>query len=402
VPDDDEAKPLLLERGQTYADYEVLDPIARGSFAAVYRVRTPRLAVPAALKLSLRPVDDTATARRAIREIRILEAMHNPHAVRIYEGGMQPDGHVFLLLEYLEGQQLDQWHDFDDPLPVDTTLDLVRQACIGIAEAHAEGIVHRDLKPQNLWIQRNGRLKVLDFGLARAWEGTGAAAMNATTQRMLVGTPHYAQPEQIDTGRLHPAADVYTLATLIYELLTGHSLFREDVPLSVVAAMLREDPSQWLRHHVKDRVVPLTRYRPDVPARVVDLLHRALDKETHRRPANATQLSAALTTILDELRGHAGLAASIVHPSGRVAARTFAPGTWRIGAAESCELRLSGVGPAVDAIVDWWGEGLPRLRRVSDDRSVTLDGVAIEERTDVPWDAAIGIGTWQVRLGPRA
>ncbi len=398
---DDEPKPLVLERGQIYGGYEVIEPIATGSFSAVYRVRAPRLPGLGALKLSLRPVEETATAQRAIREIAILKAMHNPHAVRIIEGGMQPDGHIFLLLEHLDGQQLDRWHDFDEPLPVETAIDLVRQACIGLAEAHAEGIVHRDLSPPNLWIRPDGSLVVLDFGLARAWEGTGAAAMNATTQHMLVGTPHYAQPEQIDNVRLQPASDVYTLCTLLYELLTGHSLFREDVPLSVVVEMLREDPAQWLRHHVKDRVVPITRYRPDVPARIVDLLHRGLDKEPARRPANATQLSAALTTILDELHDAPGLAAHLVHSSGRIASRTFAPGTWRIGSGESCELRLTGPGPAVDAIVDWWGQGQPRLRRVEGGRALALDGTPVEDPVDLPWDAALEIDGWQLRIGPR-
>jgi hypothetical protein len=130
-------------------------------------------------------------------------------------------------------------------------------------------------------------------------------------------------------------------------------------------------------------------------------MHRALDKEPARRPANATQLSAALTTILDELRGDTGLGANLVHTSGRIASRTFAPGTWRIGAAESCEIRLAGMGPAVDAIVDWWGDGLPRLRRAAGGRDVSLDGALVEDRVDVPWDAAIGIDGWQLRLGPR-
>lgn len=391
----------MLASGATYGEFTVLEQIDTGGFAAVYRVRTPRLAEPAALKLSLMPVVQSETAKRALREIGILRALRSPHAVRIHDGGMRSDGHVFLLLEYVDGQQLGRWHDFDEPLDVETALTMIRQACIGLCEAHAEGIVHRDLKPQNLFVQNDGQLKVLDFGLARAWSGEGVAALNATTSHMFIGTPHYGQPEQAATSRLHPAADVYTLATIAYELLSGHSMFVPDEPLSVVVERSRTDPGKWIRHHVRSPVVPITRYRSDLPIRLVSVLERALDKDPTNRPAHATELSVELTQILDTMRGEPGHEAAVVYPSGRIAFHRFGPGTFRVGAGKQCEIRLPGKGPEIDAVIDWWGEGEPELS-AGGDRLVMVQGVPVVGRIPLEWDQRIKIGEWEVRLTPGA
>src|SRR6185295_14234674 len=104
---------LELRPGDRYGDYEVLDVLGRGAFAAVYRVRSPRLAEPAALKVSLHPVLDPATARRALREISVLRSLTNAHVVRVHDAGRDDAGHVFMLMDELEGAQLDHWHDFD-------------------------------------------------------------------------------------------------------------------------------------------------------------------------------------------------------------------------------------------------------------------------------------------------
>src|SRR5690606_36244311 len=131
---------------------------------------------------------------------------------------------------------------------------------LGLAEAHARGIVHRDIKPENLWVEPDQNVKVIDFGLARAWDAESTVGVGVTLSGMLVGTPRYIQPEQIQGGRLTPASDVYSLTTILYELLTGHSVYFADQPFSEVREALRDEPVQWIAAHVREPVVPMSRY----------------------------------------------------------------------------------------------------------------------------------------------
>jgi serine/threonine protein kinase len=201
--------------------------------------------------------------------------------VRTFDCGLRPDGHVYMLMDYLEGTTLNAWHSFDDPLHPAQAVTIVHQACLGLAEPHAQGIVHRDVKPENIFVQDNGQIKVLDFGLARSWDGSPVIGANATQMHMVVGTPHYSQPEQLKTRVLTPASDVYSLATILYELLSAHSPFHPDRPLNAVREEYREKPVRWLHAHANMPVVPLDSMPgcEHLPTALVDGITLALDKE---------------------------------------------------------------------------------------------------------------------------
>jgi serine/threonine-protein kinase len=232
-------------------------------------------------------------AQRALREITILRSLTNPHVVRTFDCGLRPDGHIYLLMDLLTGQTLDEWHDFRTPLHPAQAVTVIHQACLGLAEAHAMGVVHRDVKPENIFIERDGKIKVLDFGLARSWDGTSIIGHDATGSHMLVGTAHYAQPEQMKTMALTPAADVYSLGMIFYELVTGRTPFVADRSVSEVVEDWRKVPIAWMQAHTSAEVVPPLRYLPEgrglegVEAVILQSLH----KDPSKRPASARELA---------------------------------------------------------------------------------------------------------------
>ncbi len=378
-------KPLELQPGERFGQYRVLDVIGYGGFAWVYRVEAPQLPEPAALKVSCHPVLDPATARRALREISVLRSLTNTHVVRLHDAGQSPEGHVFILMDELEGAQLDLWHDFDHPMPPGQALWVIHQACLGLAEAHTRGIVHRDLKPENLWVEPDQNVKVIDFGLARAWDAANTVGVGVTVDRMLVGTPRYIQPEQLQSDRLTPASDVYSLTTILYELLTAHSVFFADRPFSEVREAYRDDPVVWIAAHVREPVVPLDRYRATagLPRAVHELVYRGLAKDPAVRFADARALANALGEALHyELGAVLGATLRLTYPYGGHEDLLLLPGSHRIGAADHCEVRL----PSVDlepeiAVLEWAGQpDPPELHPLDKSGVVTVDGVAITGR----------------------
>jgi len=249
---------VVLQPGDVYAgNIKIVGVLGAGAFANVYKVEVRGYDHPLALKLTREPVTTGDAAQRALREITILRSLTNPHVVRTFDCGLRPDGHVYMLMDFLEGTALNAWHTFEHPLHPAQAVTIIHQACLGLAEPHAQGIVHRDVKPENIFVQDNGQIKVLDFGLARSWDGSPVIGANATQIHMVVGTPHYSQPEQLKTRVLSPASDVYSLATILYELLSAHSPFHADRPLNAVREEYRERPVRWLHAHASMPVVPL-------------------------------------------------------------------------------------------------------------------------------------------------
>ncbi|MCA9709418.1 MAG: serine/threonine protein kinase [Myxococcales bacterium] len=283
-----------MKPGQRYGRFEILEHLGSGSFGHVYKVRDPRFDRPLALKLSLAPVTETEAAQRALREVAVLRTLTNPHAVRVYDCGLRRDGHVYVLMELLTGLPLDRWHDFDRPLAPAWACHVIHQCCLGLVEAHDRGIVHRDLKPANVFIDQQVCARVLDFGLARSWDDSSVIGHDATGSHMLVGTAHYAQPEQMRTMTLTPAADVYSLGMIFYELLTGHTPFMADRPVSKVVAEWKRAPISWMQAHTGTPVVPLSRHLPQGQGldRLEALVLRMLEKDPQRRPPSARQLAA--------------------------------------------------------------------------------------------------------------
>ena len=393
---------LELGPGDRYGQFEIVEQLGQGAFAAVYRVRTPSRA-SAALKLSLRPVGDSDESRRALREIAVLQTLTNHHVVRVFEAGQGADGRVYILMDYLEGQQLDVFHDFDVPMPAAQAVWLIHQACLGLAEAHAHGIVHRDVKPANVWVEPDHNVRVIDFGLARAWDTDEKIGSDVTIGRLLIGTPHYMQPEQLFTQRLSPQSDVYSLAVILYELLTGRCIFFPERKFSEARDALRDDPVPWLSAHRSTPPDPFETFphTRDLPAALGDLVLQCLEKVPDLRPADAGVLANQLGSILHYEFGVAVAAMlRIQHPWGGFEDKLLLPGSHRIGSGRDVEIRLPerGVKP-VHAILEWGGlPELPQLRPMIGDGSVRVDGTAILRRTAVPRGAEIAVGPYVLDL----
>ncbi|HLT37098.1 MAG TPA: serine/threonine-protein kinase, partial [Enhygromyxa sp.] len=251
--------PLELQPGDVYAgNIRILAVLGKGAFACVYKVDIPGYAEPLALKLTKEPVTAGDQAQRALREITILRSLTNPHVVKTFDCGLRPDGHIYMLMDFLEGAALDEWHGFDRPLAPEQAVTIVHQVCLGLAECHAKGIVHRDVKPENIFVERSGHIRLLDFGLARSWDGSPVVGTNATQTHMVVGTPHYSQPEQLKTRELAPSSDVYSLGMILYELLSGCSPFHRDRSLKEIKEEFRRQPLMWLKCHADSPIVPIT------------------------------------------------------------------------------------------------------------------------------------------------
>lgn len=398
---------LVLQPGDVYAgNIKVLRVLGSGAFASVYKVEVRGHDRPLALKLTREPVTSGDQAQRALREITILRSLTNPHVVRTFDCGLRPDGHVYMLMDYLEGQTLNVWHKFDQPLHPAQAVTIIHQACLGLAEPHAQGIVHRDVKPENIFVQDNGQIKVLDFGLARSWDGKSVIGMNATQIHMVVGTPHYCQPEQLKTRVLAPASDVYSLATILYELLSAHSPFHPDKPLNDVREEYREKPVRWLHAHATMPVYPIDQHAgcEDLPRTLVKGLMAALDKEPEKRPHDAGVLANVLGEVLHrELGIPVAATLRLRWPEGGIEERMFLPGSYRIGSGERCEIMLPDHHAQhirrIHAVLEWSGiPNRPFLRPIIGDGSVRVNDTQVAKPVELAPDDHIWIGPYRISI----
>jgi serine/threonine-protein kinase len=394
---------LDLKPGDAYVGYEIRAQLGQGAFGSVYRAWSPMLEREVAMKVSLRPVGTSEASDRALREIAILRALTNTHVVRVHDAGQGPDGRVFIVMDLLEGESLERAHDFDSPMAPGQALWVIHQACLGLAEAHAHGIVHRDVKPENIWVEPDHNVRVIDFGLARAWDTEGSIGTDVTVGRMLVGTPHYMPPEQLYTQKLAPASDVYALCTVLYELLTGRCVYFPDRPVSAVREQLRDDPVGWLNAHRSAQIVPLAHYPHcrDLPRTLVDLVEQCLDKLPECRPADAGRLANAIGRILHyELGVALGATLRVTHPYGGYEDHLLLPGSHRIGSGSDVEFQLrDGNIKRVHAVLEWAGlPEYPQLRPLVGDGSITVNGAKVTRRVELSREDAFAIGPFAITL----
>lgn len=395
---------LQLQPGDVYADrIKVKSVLGKGSFACVYQVEVEGHERPLALKLTRKPVTAGDEAQRALREITILRSLTNPHVVRTFDCGLRPDGHIYMLMDCLEGSVLDDWHDFSEPLHPAQAVTVVHQACLGLAEPHNKGIVHRDVKPENIFVEQNGQIKVLDFGLARSFDGSPVIGVNATSQHMVVGTPHYSQPEQLQTRVLKPASDVYSLATILYELLSGCSPFHADATLPEVKERLRDEPIAWLRAHAELPVVPIST-RPgceDLPAALQNSLARALEKDPEARPPDAGAFANVLGMILHrDMSVPVAATLKVLHPDGSLEDRIFLPGSYRLGHGERCQIKLQHDSVMkLHAVLEWSGmPNRPHLRPVPGDGSVKVNDEPIRHPVELQPQDEFSVGAYRLAV----
>jgi serine/threonine protein kinase len=392
-----------LKPGDVYEGFQIRRVLGQGTFAWVYEARHASYVQPVALKLSRVPVDSEETALRALREIRILGTLTNPHVVHIFDHGLGADERWFMVMELLEGGELSKLHDMDRPMPPAQAVRVIQQACLGLDEAHREGIVHRDIKPDNLWLASDGSVKVLDFGLARAWDNASTIGANATTGHMLIGTPHYAQPEQVKTGKLTPASDVYSLGIVLYELLTGRTPLFPDEPVSQVRDALIDEPLKWLVAHVKSPLVPLDRYPEGrrLPRRLVELVTSTLAKEPDQRPPTAGVLANRLAWIMHHDLGQTmGAVLRVMYPSGAEQRHLMLPGVHRVGVGAGTDIKLANdESTTVFALLEWAGAPYEaELRPLLLDGTVRANGHVLDHRVRLVPGTRMDMGPFRLEL----
>ena len=269
---------------QRIGPYQVLEEIASGAQGAVYRTFDPQTSQIVALKvLHASLTSDPAYIERFRREASLAASIDHPNVVKIIEVGRDGDSY-FIAMEFLP-ESLARVVQAGGPMDVGGAVEFAVQIAQGLAAAHALGIVHRDIKPQNILIGPDGRVKVTDFGIARA-----QALNTMTATGAIMGTPHYMSPEQARGRRADIRSDLYSLGCVLYQMLSGKVPFDADTPLGVLD-MHRETPPPRIRQ-----------VRRDVPRAVEAVVDRCLEKDPARRYQTPQELVAALSVAMPQAR----------------------------------------------------------------------------------------------------
>jgi eukaryotic-like serine/threonine-protein kinase len=285
-----------VAKAREMGSYQLGELLGRGGMGEVYKASHRMLARPAAIKL-IRPEmlggNDPAVATRAIarfrREAEAAAQLRSAHTVDLYDFGVTEDQTLYLVMEFLDGMDLESLVQQHGPMPPPRVVHVLRQVCDSLEEAHARGLVHRDIKPANIHLGRVGCredfVKVLDFGLVKAAAG-GAAQSLATIDGVITGTPAYMAPEMALGDDVDARADLYALGCVAYYLLTGDHVFTGDTVLKVITQHLHAVP-----------VPPSERTELPIPATLEHLVLACLAKRPEERPQNARQLRHSLDTI---------------------------------------------------------------------------------------------------------
>ncbi len=269
--------------------YQLQDPIGRGGMATIYRGRDTQMDRVVAIKV-LREVysTDPKFVTRFQREAKAASALQHPNIVQVYDYG-QTDGNYYIVMELVEGTDLRRYLRSRGVLDVDRAVIIAHDVALGLGAAHRRRIVHRDVKPQNVLVGRGGSIKLTDFGIASVYKDMNAERL--TTTGMTLGTVQYYAPEQAQGEIVTPAADVYALGIVMYEMLTGHPPFDGDTPVAVAM------------QHIQDAPTPPSHLNPQIPPALEAIILRCLEKVPEMRFQDGSQLARALESLGDSELG---------------------------------------------------------------------------------------------------
>jgi hypothetical protein len=265
---------------QKIGKYRILERIGRGGMGSVYKAHDPILDRLVAIKVVSAETDHTDELRaRFFREGQACAKLSHPNVVTIHDLG-EADGHLFIVMELLEGDELRQLIARRAIPHLEDKLPLMIQICEGLEYAHEKGIVHRDVKPGNIFVLRNGQVKILDFGIAQI----AAAETGLTRAGLIVGTLQYMAPERA-RGQGGHTSDIFSVGAVFYEFLTNRAPFAGDDPIEILEKLRTENPPR------------LREVDPNAPAELEAIIERALQKDPTRRFANLGQMRAELQAV---------------------------------------------------------------------------------------------------------
>src|SRR5713101_8100303 len=266
--------------------YQLQDPIGRGGMATIYRGRDMRMDRVVAIKV-LREVysTDPKFVTRFQREAKAASSLQHPNIVQVFDYG-QTDGNYYIVMELVEGTDLRRYlRSRQGVLDIDRAVIIAHDVALGLGAAHRRGIVHRDVKPQNVLVGRDGSIKLTDFGIASVYKDINDERL--TTTGMTLGTVQYYPPEQAQGDIVSPAADVYSLGIVMYEMLTGRPPFDGDTPVAVAM------------QHIQEKPTPPSQLNPNIPLALEEIILRCLEKVPEMRFRDGSQLARALEMLSD-------------------------------------------------------------------------------------------------------
>lgn len=263
------------------ARYQILSEIGTGGSGIVYKVHDLETEEVVALKI-LKPeiASDSTTRENLRREVCLARKVTHKNVCRIYEFN-RLNATACISMEFIDGESLHAKLQRVSPLSVRDAIDITRQICAGLHEAHHQGIVHRDLKPGNIVVDRSGNVKIMDFGIARLFQE------NCQMTRTVVGTPEYMAPEQVELKAVTPQTDIYSLGLVLYEMVTGVRAFSGDCAITIAVQHIQQAPKRP------------SEILPTLPPQVEAVILKCLRKEPAKRFQSVQELDAALEACIN-------------------------------------------------------------------------------------------------------
>jgi len=260
--------------------YEVVEELGRGGMGTIYRVFDKETEEDIAVKI-LNPdiAADQKMIQRFRNELKLARRIGHKNVCRMYDLN-ETEGTYYISMEYVPGENLKNVIKMTRQMSMETAVNIARQVCEGLAEAHRLGVVHRDLKPGNIMIDRDGFARILDFGIARSLKSRAKAEAG-----LMIGTPEYMSPEQVEGQEADQRSDLYSLGVILYEMTTGQVPFEGDNFLALA------------RKHSIEKPLDPREINPQVPEELSRLILRCLEKDKSKRPQTAEEMLGELNAV---------------------------------------------------------------------------------------------------------
>ncbi|MDH5704932.1 MAG: protein kinase [Candidatus Aminicenantes bacterium] len=276
---------MELTTGSTFADrYQVIEELGKGGMGRIYKVYDTKIDEKIALKLvDVETAADKKTLERFSNELKLARKVSHRNVCRMFDLGEEQGIH-YITMEFVPGEDLKNSITRIGPLTPGKAISIAKQICKGLAEAHKLGVIHRDLKPQNVMIDSEGNARIMDFGIARTLKGEGI-----TADGVVIGTPEYMSPEQVEGKEVDPRTDIYALGTILYEMLTGRVPFKAKSPISIAFKHKTEKP--------KDPRM----YNDQIPEELSRLVLKCMEKDKEKRYQSAGELLEELESVEENI-----------------------------------------------------------------------------------------------------